>query len=99
MLITVIIGVDPHKASHTAVAICGDERELATLTERATCQQTAKLLAWAEPFEERSGAIESPAGLGYTAHLRRGCLVSAFPGVGGRTSTNPDRRLNPWLRP
>ncbi len=27
---TVIIGVDPHKASHTAVAIGDDERELGT---------------------------------------------------------------------
>ncbi|MGA8726244.1 MAG: transposase [Acidimicrobiales bacterium] len=45
---TAIIGVDPHKASHTAVAICGDEREVAKVTVRATCQQTAKLLAWAD---------------------------------------------------
>ena len=41
---SVIIGVDPHKASHTAVAIGGDEREMAKVTVRATCQQTPKLL-------------------------------------------------------
>lgn len=62
---TVIIGVDPHKATHTAVAICGNEREMAKVTVRATCHQTAKLLAWAEPFEERTWAIESAGGLGY----------------------------------
>ncbi len=62
---TVIIGVDPHKQSHTAVAICGDEREVANVTVRATRQQTAKLLAWAEPFEKRTWAIESAGGLGY----------------------------------
>ena len=62
---SVIIGVDPHKASHTAVAIGGDEREVAKVTVRATCQQTAKLLAWAEPFAERTWAIESAGGLGY----------------------------------
>jgi transposase len=62
---TVIIGVDPHKASHTAVAICGDEREVAKVTVRATCQQTTKLPAWAEPFEKRTWAIESAGGLGY----------------------------------
>ena len=28
---TVIIGIDPHKATHTAVAIDGDERPLARL--------------------------------------------------------------------
>ena len=62
---SVIIGVDPHKASHTAVAIGGDEREVAKVTVRATCQQTAKLLAWAEPFAKRTWAIESAGGLGY----------------------------------
>ena len=51
---SVIIGVDPHKASHTAVAIGGDEREVAKITVRATRQQTVKLLAWAEPFAERT---------------------------------------------
>ena len=62
---SVIIGVDPHKASHTAVAIGGDEREVAKVTVRATCHQTPKLLAWAEPFAERTWAIESAGGLGY----------------------------------
>ena len=62
---TVIIGVDPHKASHTAVAIGCDEREMAKVTVRATRQQTAKLLSWAEPFAERIWAIESAGGLGY----------------------------------
>ena len=62
---TVIIGVDPHKQSHTAVAICGEEREVAKVTVRATRQQAAKLLRWAEPFEQRTWAIESAGGLGY----------------------------------
>ena len=62
---TVIIGVDPHKQSHTAVAICGEEREVAKVTIRATRQQADKLLAWAEPFKERTWAIESAGGLGY----------------------------------
>ena len=62
---TVIIGVDPHKQSHTAVAICGEEREVAKVTVRATRQQADKLLAWAEPFKERTWAIESAGGLGY----------------------------------
>lgn len=65
VIITEIIGVDPHKQSHTAVAICGDEREVAKVAVRATRQQTTKLLAWAEPFEKRTWAIESAGGLGY----------------------------------
>ena len=52
---SVIIGVDPHKASHTAVAIGGDEREVAKVTVRATCQQTTKLLAWANPSPSAPG--------------------------------------------
>jgi transposase len=62
---TVIIGIDPHKASHTAVAIGCDERQLAEVRVRATCRQTAQLLAWAEPLGERTWAVESAGGLGY----------------------------------
>jgi transposase len=62
---TVIIGIDPHKATHTAVAIGCDEAELATVTVRATRHQTDRLLGWAEPFEKRTWAIESVGGLGY----------------------------------
>ena len=62
---TVIIGIDPHKASHTAVAIGCDERQLAEIRVRATCQQTAKLLAWARPLGPRTWAVESAGGLGY----------------------------------
>jgi len=61
----VIIGIDPHKASHTAVAIGCDEQQLAEIRVRATCQQTAKLLAWAQPLGERTWAVESAGGLGY----------------------------------
>ena len=42
---TVMIGVDPHKATHTAVAIGDDERELATIKVRATRRQVSQLLA------------------------------------------------------
>jgi transposase len=62
---TVIIGIDPHKGTHTAVAIGCDEGELATVTVRATRRQVDKLLGWARPFEERTWAIESAGGLGY----------------------------------
>jgi transposase len=61
----VIIGIDPHKATHTAVAIGCDEAELATVTSRATRQQTDRLVKWAEPYMKRTWAIESAGGLGY----------------------------------
>ncbi|HSH58261.1 MAG TPA: transposase [Acidimicrobiales bacterium] len=59
------IGIDPHKASHTAVAIDGDEHPVARLTVTADRCQTERLLAWAEPLGiERTWAIESATGLG-----------------------------------
>ena len=60
-----MIGVDPHKGSHTAVAIGGGEAQLATVKVRATRHQLDQLLEWAAPFEERTWAIESAGGLGY----------------------------------
>ena len=61
----VVIGIDPHKASHTAVAV--DEREfpLGDLRVRATAAQTDRLLAWARQWPQRCWAIENAAGLGY----------------------------------
>ena len=61
----VLIGVDPHKRSHHAVAIDSDERRLAELSVRAAKDQTKRLLAWAARFPERRWAIESAGGLGY----------------------------------
>src|ERR1700689_806392 len=62
---TVIIGIDPHKATHTAVAIGCDEAELGTVTVRSTKQQPNRLVDWAKPFTKRTWAIESAGGLGY----------------------------------
>jgi transposase len=62
---TVIIGIDPHKSTHMAVAIDDEEQAIARLEVRADRAQTQRLLAWAAPLgEERTWAIESAAGLG-----------------------------------
>jgi transposase InsO family protein len=47
---TAIIGIDPHKTTHMAVAIDGDERAIARLEVRADRAQTQRLLAWAAPL-------------------------------------------------
>jgi transposase len=75
---TVVIGIDPHKASHTAVAV--DERELplGDLRVRASTAQTERLLACAAQWPERTWAIENAAGLGY---LLAQLLVTAGEGV------------------
>jgi transposase len=61
----VVIGIDPHKASHTAVAIDEAEDEISSVKVRATRRQVEQLVRWAEPFEKRRWAIESAGGMGY----------------------------------
>jgi transposase len=70
----VMIGVDPHKASHTAVAISGAEEPLGELRVRACVAQAERLLAWAAAWPERAWAVE---GAGGTGHLLAQQLVSA----------------------
>ena len=61
----VIIGIDPHKATHTAVALDGNELELGEIQVRANVSQLKRLLAWAAPFEKRTWAVEGAGGCGY----------------------------------
>ena len=60
----VMIGIDPHKSSHTAVAIGPGEEPLGELQVRACPSQAGQLLAWAREWPERAWAIEGAAGLG-----------------------------------
>ncbi|MGH9259094.1 MAG: IS110 family transposase [Acidimicrobiales bacterium] len=62
---TVMIGVDPHKGSHTAVAVDEGERSLAELRVRSGPKQLERMLRWAERFPERTWAVENATGLGY----------------------------------
>ena len=61
------IGIDPHKATHTAVAIDDDESVLAETTIRADKDQTRKLIDWATSVDGdgRLWAVESATGLGH----------------------------------
>jgi transposase len=61
----VMIGVDPHKASHTAVAIGVAEEPLGEVRVRASAVQADRLVAWAADWPERIWAIEGARGLGY----------------------------------
>jgi transposase len=56
----VMIGVDPHKASHTAVAINAAEEPLGQLRVCASADQAQRLLAWAEVWPERPGRSRAP---------------------------------------
>jgi transposase len=62
---TIMIGIDPHKGSHTAVAIDGNETVLDEVRVRSCSTQTTRLRDWADRFEARTWAVESAQGLGY----------------------------------
>src|SRR5438034_1291896 len=70
----VMIGVDPHKGSHTAVAIGADEVPVGLVRVRACAAQAERLLTWAKSWPERIWAVEGAAGLG---HLLAQQLVAA----------------------
>src|SRR5260221_2268612 len=61
----VMIGVDPHKGSHTAVAIGSDEERLGQLRVRASASQAQRLVKWAAAWPERTWAVEGAGGLGH----------------------------------
>ena len=61
----VMIGVDPHKGSHTAVVIGPAEEPLGELRIRASAVQAQKLIAWAAAWPERTWAVEGASGLGH----------------------------------
>ncbi len=61
------IGIDPHKATHTAVAIDGSETVLGEITVPADRYQTKKLIDWAAELDgdDRLWAVEAAGGLGH----------------------------------
>jgi len=61
----VMIGVDPHKASHTAVVISAAEEPLGELRVRASAAQADRLLEWAAAWPQRTWAVEGAGGMGH----------------------------------
>jgi transposase len=64
VIMTVMIGIDPHKRSHTAVAIDERGKTLDQLRVTADRRQVAVLLSWADRFDDRRWAVEGAGGLG-----------------------------------
>jgi transposase len=63
--VLVMIGIDPHKATHTAVAVDDDENVVDEFTLGASEDQVERLCDWASGFSKREWAVESVNGLGY----------------------------------
>ena len=59
-----MIGIDPHKGSHTAAAVDHDEAVVDTFRVIADCHQRERLLAWAVSFTPRTWAVEGASGMG-----------------------------------
>ena len=70
----VMIGVDPHKASHTAAAIGPAEEPLGQVRIQACASQVEQLVAWAAAWPQRTWAVE---GAGGTGHLLARRLLAA----------------------
>jgi transposase len=60
----VMIGIDPHKGSHTAVVIGPSEEPLGRQRVRACPDQARQLLAWAAAWPDRTWAAGGATGLG-----------------------------------
>ena len=74
MVTAVMIGIDPHKGSHTAVAISRAEEQLGRLRVGAGADQAGRLIEWAAGWPDRTWAVENATGLG---HLLAQQLVAA----------------------
>jgi Transposase IS116/IS110/IS902 family len=77
----VMIGVDPHKGSHTATMLDRGEQELRRITVRAGRRQVDQLLEWAGDVGPRTWAVESAGWDG----------PSAVPAVGRRRRDGVER--------
>jgi transposase len=66
----VIIGIDPHKGSHTAAVIDEQRHSLAELRVSSGVAGYRQLRTWAQQWTVRQWAVENAAGLGRTVAQR-----------------------------
>ncbi|MCX4647543.1 MULTISPECIES: transposase [unclassified Streptomyces] len=61
----VLLGVDPHKSTHTAAGVAADsQQQLSSVTIRASLPEYRRLLRWARQWPQRTWAVENANGLG-----------------------------------
>ena len=60
-----LIGIDPHKSTHTATAVAPDaNHEVASIRIDATLREYRRMLTWARQWPQRRWAVENAEGLG-----------------------------------
>jgi transposase len=79
----IVIGIDPHKSTHTATALdSATNSDLGSLRIEALISEYQRLIAWAKAWPERTWAIENADGLGHHLALwllARGEVVLDIP--------------------
>ncbi|MGW3826164.1 IS110 family transposase [Streptomyces sp. NPDC005071] len=60
----ILIGVDPHKSSHTAVAVDAAGHQVAQRRFVVNAGTSRQLMRWCEQWPERRFAVEGAGGLG-----------------------------------
>ena len=102
----IIIGVDPHKRTHTASALePGTHRVLATLQIDATLAGYRQLARWAAQFEVRRWAVENTRISRATSAIGRDVSITNFTasslnsGVNFRRLSGTDDHLHSGADP
>jgi transposase len=79
----IVIGVDPHKSTHTATALDpATNSDVGSLRIEASLAEYQRLIVWAKAWPERTWAVENAQGLGHHLALwllARGEVVLDIP--------------------
>ena len=102
----VVIGVDPHEGSRTAVVIDQAEAVLGQVRVRACAAQAERLLAWAADWPQRTRAVEGAGGVGHLLAQQLAAagerVLDVQPKLGARVrllATGGDEQERPQRRP
>ncbi|WP_230990410.1 hypothetical protein [Rhodococcus oxybenzonivorans] len=62
----IVIGIDPHKSTHTATAVASDSnKDLGSIRINASFDDYAQLMTWSKQWPDRIWAVENASGLGH----------------------------------
>jgi transposase len=62
----IVIGIDPHKSTHTATAVDSDSnKDLGSIRINASFEDYAQLMTWSKQWPDRIWAVENASGLGH----------------------------------
>src|SRR5260370_40635855 len=93
----IVIGIDPHKSTHTATALdAATNTDVGSLRIEASIAEYKRLVIWAKAWPERTWAIENADGLGH--HLALWLLALGEVVLDIPTTATPRVREHPRRR-